>query len=300
MPECTTHSSGPTDSASPFPERGVRHHTGVDEPLALTLTREWLGDDAIRTPVEAMNSSTWIVEVDGSRYALKISSPTDEPGLQVAAWLEERGLRTGAPLRTEIREGRLVALLRFVDGRPLGDEDAEAVGGTLGRAHRLLVGAPIPAGIDRWPWRWLDPAIIEEAALRSAAEAAIERAERLAPGLTHGNLHGDPAPEAFLDAGGDIGLIDWGAACHGPLLYDVASAWMYVRSDGRLIEAYARTGPLSRNELADTLDFLAFRWAVQAWYFSSRLAANDLTGIDSQAGNEEGLAHARLGLLGAD
>jgi homoserine kinase type II len=271
----------------------------MDEELAQTLTREWLGDSAVRTPVEAMNSSAWIVEAGGERYALKIASPTDAPGLEVAAWLEERGLRTGAPLRTEIREGRLVALLRFVDGRPLGYEDAEAVGETLGRTHRLLVDAPIPAGIDRWPWRWLDTAVIEEPALRSAAEAAIERAERLAPDLTHGNLHGDPAPEAFLDAGGDIGLIDWGAACHGPLLFDVASAWMYVRRDERLVEAYSRTGPLSGDELAHAPDFHAFRQALQAWYFSTRLAANDLTGLASQADNETGLAHARAGLLGS-
>jgi len=75
---------------------------------------------------------------------------------------------------------------------------------------------------------------------------------------------------------------------------------MYVRRDERLIEAYARTGPLDRDELAHTADFHAFRQALQAWYFSTRLAANDLTGIESRADNEEGLAHARLGLLGAD
>jgi homoserine kinase type II len=269
----------------------------VDDRLAVALTAEWLGESAVLAPVEAMNSSTWIVEDGRVRYALKIAGPTDAPGLQIAAWLEGRGLRTGAPLRTEIRDGRLVALLRFVDGRPLVERDVEAVGETLGRAHLMLVGSPVPGGIDRWPWAWLDPSIIEGSDLRSAAEAAVRRAEDLAPNLTHGNLQGDPAPEAFLDTGGDIGLIDWGAACHGPLLYDVASAWMYTRQDPRLVEAYARAGPLDRDELANTPDFLAFRWAVQAWYFSVRLASHDLTGLESQADNAEGLAHARLGLL---
>lgn len=272
----------------------------MDEELANALTREWLGADATLTPVEAMNSSTWFVDAAGERYALKVSNPTDAPGLEAAAWLEARGMRAGAPVRTAVRNGRLVALLRFVDGRELGAADVDAIGQTLGRAHRLLVEAPVPAGMDRWPWGWLDPAIIEEPALQSAATTAIARAQRLAPGLTHGVLQGDPAPEAFLDLGGDVALIDWGAACHGPLLYDVASAWMYVRQDARLIDAYSVAGPLGADELAHTPDFLAFRWAVQAWYFSSRLAANDLTGIDSQADNEEGLADARLGLLGAD
>ena len=271
----------------------------VDEQLAQALTMEWLGDAAVLTPLEAMNSSTWLVESGSERYALKIAKPADEPGLQAAAWLDDRGVRTGAPVRMTVRDGRLIALLRFVDGEPLTFNDEERLGATLGRVHRLLRDAPVPQGMDRWPWPWLDPTVIEEPALRSAATAAIDGAERLAPSLSHGILHGDPAPEAFLDANGDIGLIDWGAACHGPLLYDVASAWMYTRNSDELIDAYARAGPLAREELARTPDFLRFRLAIQAWYFSTRLASNDLTGLESQADNEEGLTHARTGLLGA-
>jgi Ser/Thr protein kinase RdoA (MazF antagonist) len=272
----------------------------MDEELAGALIGEWLGERAVRTSVEAMNSSTWIVEAGDDRYALKISSPSNAPGLEVAAWLEGQGFRTGAPLRMEVREGRLVALLRFVEGRPLSHEDAGAVGHTLGRAHTFLVAAPVPADIDRWPWAWLDPSIIDQPALRSAAEAAVHRAEQLAPRVMHGNLHGDPAPEAFIDHDGDVGIIDWGAACHGPLLFDVASAFMYTRRDPALIEGYARTGPLGPDELAHVPDFHAFRLALQAWYFSMRLAENDLTGIESPAGNEAGLAHARVGLLGSE
>lgn len=270
----------------------------MDDRLAATITTEWLGERAVRTPVNAMNSSAWIVAAGSDRYVLKVSSPTDEPGLHIAGWLEERGLRTGAPLRIVVRDGRLVALLRYVDGRPLTSEDADAIGETLARAHRLLGGAPVPEGTRRWPWRWLDAGAISDAALRSAAAAAIQRASEIAPGLTHGILHGDPAPGAFLKAEGNVGLIDWGAACHGPLLYDVASAWMYTDRSSGLIEAYANHGPLGRDELAHTSDFLAFRLAVQAWYFSHRLARNDWTGIDGQAGNEKGLADARAGLLG--
>lgn len=270
----------------------------MDEQLARALTMDWLGDAAVLTPLEAMNSSTWLVESAGERYALKVAKASDEPGLRAAAWLQERGVRTGAPIRMAVRDGRVVALLRFVEGQPLSGKDVESVGATLGRVHGLLRDAPVPEGMDRWPWPWLDASVIAEPALRSAAASAIGVAEGLAPSLTHGILHGDPAPEAFLDADGDIGLIDWGASVHGPLLYDVASAWMYTRQDPRLIEAYAQSGPLSRDELAHTSEFLAFRWAVQAWYFSTRLASNDLTGLESQADNERGLADARIGLSG--
>ena len=40
----------------------------------------------------------------------------------------------------------------------------------------------------------------------------------------------------------DVALIDWGGACHGPLLYDVATARMYA-GEG-VLAAYARTSPI--------------------------------------------------------
>ena len=188
----------------------------------------------------------------------------------------DRGVHTGAPLRFVIRDGRLAALLRFVDGRPLTADDVDTVGSALARVHHELGRCPVPHGIERWPWRWPDD-VITEPSLRAAANAAVERARELAPRLTHGILHGDPAPEAFLASGDDAALIDWGAACHGPLLYDVASALMYT--DGRVVRAYAAVGPLESDEFDHVDELVAFRWAVQAWYFSDRIARGDLTGI---------------------
>ena len=269
-----------------------------DEVIAREAVGEWLGADATISALLAMNSSTWQVSAGGERYVLKIAAPTDAPGLEVAAWLDAHGLRTGAPLRTSLRGDRLVALLEFVEGRELGgvDGDTDLVGETLGRAHALLRDAPVPDALDRWPWRWLEPDVIEEPDLRQAAVDAIEAAERIARTATHGILHGDPAPEAFLASDRGVAMIDWGAACHGPLLYDVASAWLYT--DDGVLAAYARTGPLGPDELADAPAFLAFRWAVQAWYFSRRRSRGDLTGLAGDEGNDKGLADARRGLLG--
>ena len=246
-----------------------------------------------------MNSSTWSVSAGAERYVLKISDASEEACLEVAAWLDERGLRTGAPMRMAVRDGRLVALLRFADGRPLttSDADVEAIGETLGRAHSLLVGAPVPAGLRRWPWPWPKPDVIVDPDLRDAATAAIRSAERLAPTVTHGILHGDAAPEAFLAGGDDVALIDWGGACHGPLLYDVATARMYA-GEG-VLAAYARTSPIRPAELAAVPVFLAFRWAVQAWYFSDRIRRGDLTGLTADRDNDKGLADARHALLGS-
>jgi Ser/Thr protein kinase RdoA (MazF antagonist) len=271
----------------------------VDERLADEAIRDWLPAPTTRAPLTAMNSSAWLVSSGAQRYVLKISDASEEPGLQVAAWLETRGLRTGAPVRMTVRDGRLVALLRFADGRPLATSqaDVEALGATLGRAHRLLVGAPVPRRLQRWPWSWLDSRVIDDPDLRAAATDAIDGAERLAATLTLGILHGDPAPEAFLARRDDVVLIDWGAACHGPLLYDVASARMYA-GEG-VLAPYAKTSPIASDELAAVPVFLSFRWAVQAWYFSTRIRRHDLTGLMSDADNDKGLADARRGLLGS-
>ena len=112
----------------------------------------------------------------------------------------------------------------------------------------------------------------------------------------------DPAPEAFrLDsATGRCGVIDWSYLLHGPLLYDLASAVMYVGGPAHaaeLVTAYLRHGPLDRAEVAHGLDvMLRFRWAVQANYFAWRIARNDLTGISGPEENEKGLEDARVAL----
>ena len=269
---------------------------GRDQALAAAAVREWLGPvHAELHPLDAMNSTTWRVESDQGTFVLKVSQPSAEAGLHVASWLAEHGIETGAPREMAVREGRLIALLEYVSGTPLTEIDRSAAGEALGRVHALLREAPVPAGMTRWPWRWLDPSVIDDGTLRWAAESAIARAESLAADVTHGPLHGDPAPEAFLRDGDRIGLIDWGAACHGPFLYDVASAVMYS-GDG-VVDAYARTGPLGPHELKLVPEFLAFRLALQAWYFSMRLRAGDLTGIRDRADNEKGLNDARRGLL---
>ncbi|MEA2621711.1 MAG: hypothetical protein QOH61_621 [Chloroflexota bacterium] len=220
-----------------------------DERLAEEAVTAWLGHGATREPLVAMNSSAWRVSSGGERYVLKISAPAEEAGLLVAAWLEEHGLRTGAPVRMAVHGGRLVALLRFVEGRRLdasSGADMEAIGETLGRAHSILAGAPVPDGLDRWPWTWLDAGAIDEPRLRAAAAGAIDVAERLAPDLTHGILHADAAPEAFLTSGDGVALIDWGAACHGPLLYDVARrGCTRTSASSPPTREPARSGPMS-------------------------------------------------------
>ncbi|MEV0840642.1 phosphotransferase [Actinocatenispora sera] len=257
-----------------------------------------------------MNSQTWTATTDQGRYVVKaVPAAQATPlanGLALARHVDRAGIATGAPLPTRSGEltarhdGSAVAVLRFVPGRPLTAADQDVIGTTLGRVHLMLRDA-----VAEWqPFPWL----AEDAGhlsvqpwIRPAVSGAL-RAYRELGTLTTGALHADPAPEAFRLDGGHCGLIDWASAHRGPLLYDLASAVMYVggmAAAGTLIAAYLETGALERREVVAALPVLwRLRWAVQADYFARRVSTGDLTGVDSMVDNAAGLADACRALTG--
>lgn len=274
--------------------------------LDRALAGHWgLAGAEVRPHHGGMNSATWFVAQGQRRYVAKavtgsVITPGDpgkwfRGGLAVADALAGKGFRSGAPVRTA--GGRLsvpflageLALLDWVDGTPLDRSDQDTIGTTLARVHHLLRDVTVPdtVGMD-----WIDPDAAHLGLrpwLRGAVAAALEDLAAAGP-LAEGLLHADPAPEAFR---GD-GLIDWGVALHGPLLYDVASAVMYLGGPahaGPLLKAYQAGADIEALPA-----MLRFRFAVQADYFARRLAAGDLTGIDSGEDNERGLQDAWRGL----
>lgn len=123
--------------------------------------------------------------------------------------------------------------------------------------------------------------------------------------LTWSVLHTDPFPGAFIhdDLSGVTGLIDWAGARRGPVLYDVASAVMYLggrRHASAFLTTYAACGPLGTDEMQHLDAFRRFREAVQGVYFAGRLATDDLTGLADRRDNVRGLddARRRLSALG--
>jgi Ser/Thr protein kinase RdoA (MazF antagonist) len=291
----------------------------ITEPeLASLLQRHWnLGGVQVAVHNGGMGSATWFVSRGDDRWVAKLVAPHAgeqfRGGLAIARDLELSGVPAGAPvpcadgrLATDVSAGWL-ALLTWVSGQPLTGGSAverERIGTTLARVHLSLRGRSV-AGAERF--HWVDPAADHLALrpwLRPAITAALGELGAAGPGrMTWGLLHADPAPEAFRfdPAASRCGIIDWSYFLHGPLLYDLASAVMYVGgmpSAGDLIEAYLRHGPLNRAETSHGLAvMLRFRWAVQANYFAWRISQNDLTGIDGPQENEKGLEDARRFLV---
>lgn len=291
-----------------------------DRALRGCLAGRWgLPDVSIQPHHGGMNSATWFVHgTGGRRWVAKAVVPAAgralAGGLAAAAAVEAAGVPAGVP--TPTRDGALVArvdgvplgLLRWVPGAELTGTDVDeqrTIGRTLARVHAVLREARVEP-TDRF--HWLDPQAAHLSIrpwIRDRVAAAVAAYENLGPrSLSHGLLHTDPAPEAFRrdPATGTCGLIDWGVAMSGPLLYDLASAVMYVGGPdraGSLLAAYLDQPVLSHSEVERGLPvLLRFRWAVQADYFARRIATGDLTGIASGAENEAGLAHARHALGG--
>ncbi len=260
-----------------------------------------------------MNSTAWQVRARGRRWALKLVPAAQRAGfvagLTAAQIVDAAGIPSGRPVTTldgelcaDVPEGSL-ALLAWVDGVALaGDEDDQPViGSTLGAAHAAL-GAVGASDAPRFHWIDLDAAHLDvEEWVRPAVRAAVAGWDHVsaAAGASRGLLHGDPSPEAFLwnPRSSTCGLIDWSSAFYGPLLYDLASAVMYVGGSASatpLVDAYLQHGLIGDGEVAaGLLPMLRFRWAVQADYFARRLGANDLTGIADRRGNVKGLHDAR-------
>lgn len=285
--------------------------------LAALLTRHWGLHDAECTPLGGgMNSETWLVEHEGSTYVAKSVAPSAVAdlvaGCEAATAIAEAGIVTGRPVPT--REGRLVladpglTLLKHVAGRELtgdGDQEQRWIAATLAAVHAAGDPSPGPATAS-FAGDWLAPQLPGVGAhpwLGAAIEAV--RAETDALTLTWSVLHSDPAPEAFIhdDDTGTTGLIDWTGARPGPVLYDVASAVMYLggrESGAAFLDEYQRQGPLGSEELRHLDAFRRFREVVQGVYFAGRLATGDLTGGIDHAENEKGLSDARrrLGALG--
>jgi homoserine kinase type II len=287
----------------------------ITEPTLVSRLRQYWGLRGVRISIHngGMGSETWFVDLGDQRWVAKAVTPDSgrqfAGGMAIARRLEQAGIPAGAPVpalggQLAVDAGDAwLALLTWVPGQPLTGQDGaeqDLIGRTLARVHRALAGYEVAAA-ERF--HWVDPGadyLSLRPWLRPAIIAALDALDAARPdAMSCGLLHADPAPDAFrLDpATGRCGIIDWSYALYGPLLYDLASAVMYVGGPDcakTLVGAYLGDGMLGATEVERGLaPMLRFRWAVQANYFAWRIAGNNLTGISGPQDNEKGLEDAR-------
>jgi Ser/Thr protein kinase RdoA (MazF antagonist) len=287
--------------------------------LDSTLRKHWhLEPRDIEPLTGGLDSRTWALRSGDGQWVAKLVPPSGlrslRAGLDTATLVQAAGIPAGAPLaarngRSAVLVGRdWLAVLEWVDGAPLGTSphDQTIIGSTLGAVHASLAGAPTTSA-PRFDWldpdaphlgmtEWLRPTVRAAVTWFNAAAAQL---------VSRGLLHGDPAPWAFRwsQQSNTCGLIDWSSTLWGPLLYDLASAVMFVGGMTRaqpLIAAYRLRGPIRPGEIdAGLASMLRFRWAVQADYFARRLVTDEHAGLATPEDNERGLVDARVHLIGS-
>lgn len=278
--------------------------------VTAALAEHWgLAPTSVSPLGGGMNSRTWLVRLGAATYVAKTVAPeaVDDlvAGAEAATAMAAAGLVTGRPVPTRdgdvLARGPRLALLEHVPGRELDGESAQEqawIAQTLARVHVVSEPAVGPA-TSAFGVAWLSlaaPGVADHPWLVAAVESVRRETDGLA--LTWSLLHTDPAPEAFVhdDRTATTGLIDWAGARRGPVLYDVASAVMYLggrEHAGAFLTAYASGGPLPAGELVHLDAFSRFRQAVQGAYFAQRIASGDLTGVVDPQENQKGLDDAR-------
>lgn len=264
-------------------------------------------------------SEVWLVEAKSERFIAKYAYQSQEDfegGLYAAELAEQHGIPSGAPLRTQ--EGALsiliegphgqsepLALLHFVSGEPLplSEPDAAPVyGHLLGRIHRIFrdgFGEKYIANLYDFILQE-DPAVAAQPGLVRLIDQTVEIIQHYEArhAVTYGVIWGDRMEIVREKDTGRVGIIDWGTIEHGPLLFDVALAALWLFPEGsatyeEFLHAYLVEAPTSESELAGLNYYKALLWARQAKYFAYRVAANVMLGDANPDGNRENLARSR-------
>jgi Ser/Thr protein kinase RdoA (MazF antagonist) len=292
----------------------------MDETALLQALQNWdLGEVFEVSPLHGgINAQTWKLKTARGNFVAKFAfdKTAFEGGLDIAEQLELAGFSAGRPIRRRtdslilLSSQGALGVLAFIPGSPLDLAQADGMctwGSTMAILHRALLRLPrIPAGVRRWPWRWLDPPadhVRSRPWLKDVLISVLSQAEQVTTtrNLTLGTIHGDGAPIIIDFSTKRLSVIDWGAAMWGPLLYDVASAyWFSVVERGLepsvfdpFRRAYVDAAPVNDSEWQSLDVFIRLRGVVQGFYYAWRCDNNVQTGLNHPADNERNLTDAR-------
>jgi Ser/Thr protein kinase RdoA (MazF antagonist) len=223
----------------------------------------------------AQGEMTWLAAL--SREA---GLPVPEPVATLKGELLTRIATPGVP------EGRIVSLMRWVDGRKLGSgfrpNHLRALGRMVARLHQFAAGWQPPKGFKRFVWDWAG--LLGGRGFRSSVEELVAKMPRhlqepfqmvsaqtrqvmdtLGRGPdAYGLVHGDIYPDNVLFKAGEVYPIDFEDCGFGYWLWDIGvalseqpwtEAW-YGKRDA-FLEGYAQVRTLPETQLRHLNLFVA-------------------------------------------
>lgn len=210
---------------------------------------------------DGIENTNYFVTTSGGRFVLTLferhADVELEYFLELMVTLADHGLACPRPIMPDdgsyLRRlaQRPAALVERLSGRAITEptvEQCAAVGGALGRIHRIgrhvRRRRPNERGLAWWRFtaEALAGTVLDEVSALLDQEIAFQAAldtERLPRGVIHADLFRD---NVLFDNGQLTGVIDFYAACNDILLYDVAiclNDWC-VAPDGDFDDARAR------------------------------------------------------------
>jgi Ser/Thr protein kinase RdoA (MazF antagonist) len=249
-----------------------------------------------------------------NRYLLRILLTNHLEGVRgemtwLAALSREAGLPVPEPVPTlegelvtrittpELPQGRLVSLMRWIDGRRLTTgfrpSHFRAWGRMVARLHEFSAGWQPPEGFERpvWDWegqlggRYFDGGIEELVAsmpehLREPFQIVSQEVRQVMEGLSkgpdaYGLIHADMYPENVLFKGDEAYPIDFEDCGFGYWLWDIAVAlclwpwteeWRWMRD--AFLEGYAQVRTLPESQLKHLDLFMATQYATMVLWAS--------------------------------
>ncbi len=198
--------------------------------------RVWPGRATSLEPLGGgITNRNFKVEVDGEAFVLRIGGKDTEllgidRSAEHGASLVAAGLGIGPEVAAFIEpEGYLVT--RFIAGEPIAPEKMRETG-TLGRAadvlRRLHEGPPLPGRFDsfRVVEEYRETAMAHGVRIPADYDWAHERAQKIEALRGRHPLrpcHNDLLNANFIEADGDIRIVDWEYAGMGDVFFDLAN-----------------------------------------------------------------------------
>ncbi len=187
-------------------------------------------------------------------------------------------------------EGRLVSLMRWIDGRKPARVSQlrhfHSWGRTVGRLHAFAAYWQPPTGFERYIWDWegllgkrylgnevnqlvpMMPENLQDPFMRVSGEVQTIMGSLGKGPDVYGMVHGDMYPDNILLKGGDLRVIDFEDCGFGYWLWDIAIAlernpWteQWYQQRDAFLEGYAQFHPLSDSQLKHLDLFVATNFA---------------------------------------